>query len=112
MSITNQKLQQFSFLEPMYRDDYFPNALVDKGKRILVQLCEAIEHHQPANDEALFALTHAATEGFNMLAEAFAEQGSEIETVAREAIAADFDVIVNAYGFDVAIEEVIAPREW
>lgn len=39
-------------------------------------------------------------------------QDSEREANAREILAADFDFIVKAYGFDLDIEEVIAPRDW
>jgi hypothetical protein len=60
----------------------------------------------------LYALTHAATEEFNALAEEFEENDSELETAAREAIAEDFEWIAKAYGFDADIEELIAPRDW
>lgn len=112
MPITNEALKEHPFLEEMYEDSYFPNPLVDKGKAILVRLCEAIEAQKPASDEALLELTHAATEEFNVLAEEFLEQDSEIETGARECIAADFETIAEAYGFNVDIEDVIATREW
>jgi hypothetical protein len=57
-------------------------------------------------------LTHAATDEFNTLAEAFYEHDSEIETVARECIAGDFAFVASAYGFDADIEELIATRDW
>lgn len=39
--------------------------------------------------------------------------GSEIETVAREAIAEDFWRVASAYGFaDADAEELIATRDW
>lgn len=110
--ITNPKMKDYNFLKDMYRDDYFPDVLVDKGKAILVALCEKIESSKPDNADALFVLTHAATEAFNDLQEDFWEHDSEIETAAREAIAEDFGYIVEAYGFDVDIEDVIAPRDW
>jgi len=96
----------------MYDDSYFPTRLVDKGKAILLRLCEAIEADKPTDLDALYALTHAATEEFNELQEEFDDSGSEIETAARECIAGDFAFIANAYGFDADIEELIAPREW
>ena len=64
------------------------------------------------NAPLLYALTHAATEEFNALAEEFEENDSELETAAREAIAEDFEWIAKAYGFDADIEELIAPRDW
>lgn len=112
MPIINDQLKDYPFLEIMYDDEYFPNALVDKGKAILVRLCEAIEAQQPAYEASLLQLTHAATEEFNLLQDEFLEQESEIETAARDAIGGDFEFIARAYGFDIDVEELITPRDW
>ena len=113
MSISNQDIKDYPFLEEMYEDEYFPDFLVDKGKNILLQLSEDIEHQQPETLEELYALTHAATEQFNELAEEFEDNDSEIETAARDCIGTDFYEIVKIYGFEEAdIEELIATRDW
>ena len=112
MAITNEKLAAYPFLAGMYRDGYFPDDLVDKGKAILVRLCERIEAEKPRSLDDLYRLTHAATEEFNDLAEAFEERDSEIETVAREVISSDFVAIADAYGFRADREELIATRDW
>ncbi|KLV03433.1 hypothetical protein ABT56_19795 [Photobacterium aquae] len=113
MSISNGQLQGYGFLTGMYSDGYFPDFLVDKLKIILIELCESIEANNPNSEESLLLLTHAATERINELGEEFEDNGSELETEAREVIAGDFDFIVRSYGFaDVDIEDVIAPREW
>jgi hypothetical protein len=97
----------------MYSDGYFPDHVVDKGKAILLGLCEQIEAERPGDLGALYALTGAATEEFNALADEFDAAGSEIETVAREVIAGDFRFIALAYGFaDAEVEELIAARDW
>ena len=97
----------------MYDDSYFPDHVVDRGKAILVRLCERIEAEQPSDRAALYVLTQAATEEFNLLEAEFEAAGSEIETVAREVIAGDFWFVASAYGFtDVDIEELIANRDW
>jgi hypothetical protein len=111
--LTNQKTKARPFLQPMYDDDYFPNAIVDKGKQILVRLCERIEAKKPADEAALYKLTHAATEEFNDLAAEFEDAGSELETAARESIGEEFYFIAIAYGFaDADREELIATRDW
>ncbi|SEG64076.1 hypothetical protein SAMN05444920_103641 [Nonomuraea solani] len=113
MSIKNQRLAGHAFLAEMYDDGYFPDHLVDKGKAILLRLCERIETEQPADLAALYALTQAATEEFNLLEEEFDAAGSEIETAAREAIGADFWIVATAYGFtDADSEKLIATRNW
>ena len=111
--LNNPELADHTFLQDMYDDDYFPPELVQKGENILVELCRQIETEQPENLDALYELTHAATERFNELAEEFDENDSEIETVARDTIATDMEYIAQSYGFaDADIEELVAPRDW
>ena len=113
MSLQNPKMAAYRFLAEMYEDAYFPDELVKKGEDILMELCQQIEQQNPASLEQLYALTHAATERFNDLQQEFGEQGSEIETAARDCIGTDFKAIARAYGFDGAdVEELIAPRDW
>lgn len=112
MAITNAKLKDYPFLQEMYDDEYFPNFLVDKGKAILARLCEAIETQKPTDNDRVLQLTHAATNEFNALGDEFLEHDSEIETAARDAIGTDFAFIVEAYGFDIDGEEIIATRDW
>jgi uncharacterized protein YydD (DUF2326 family) len=111
--IKNQEILNHQFLNDMYEDDYFPEFMVDKIKDILINVCIEIESKSPNSDESLFLITHAAVEKINDLQEEFAENDSEIETAAREAIGADFEFIVRVYDFNnVDIEDVIAPRDW
>lgn len=110
--ITNKQLQNYQFLQGMSRDTYYPKFLVDKGTRILVDLCLQIEKQQPDNIASVYKLTHAATEEFNALAVEFENHDSEIETMAREIIGMDFNVILSAYGYKFDLEEAISPRDW
>lgn len=96
----------------MSQDEYFPGHLVAKGTDILVDLCIEIESKKPNTLEEIYALTHQATERFNLLAYELEEQGSELETVARENIGMDIEFILQSYGYEIDIEEAIAPREW
>lgn len=83
-----------------------------RGQDILVTLCQRMETEAPADAAAVYALTHAATEAFNTLAEAFEEAESEIETAARDNIAVDVEAILTAYGHALDLEEALAPRDW
>ncbi|MFF0484519.1 DUF5713 family protein [Streptomyces sp. NPDC004435] len=113
MTITNAKVGEYAFLRELYEDGYFPDHVVDKGREILLRLCERIETDRPADLPALYVLTHAATEEFNALEAEFEAAGSEIETTAREQIGEDFRFVAGAYGFaDADHEELIATREW
>ena len=113
MAITNDKLSDYKFLAEMYSDGNFPDFLVDKGKAILLHVCEQIESDEPADIQALYKLTHAATDAFNELQKEFYANESEIETAARDCIAMDFEFIAKAYGYDDAdVEDLIATRDW
>ncbi|MFJ2392316.1 DUF5713 family protein [Streptomyces sp. NPDC087843] len=113
MSITNPRIAEHPFLRHLYADGYFPDHVVDKGRAILLRLCERIEAERPSDLAALYVLTQAATEEFNLLEAEFEAAGSEIETVAREEIAEGFWFIASAYGFtDADGEKMIATRDW
>ncbi|WP_433174964.1 DUF5713 family protein [Actinoallomurus sp. CA-150999] len=113
MALSNQQVVDHAFLKGMYDDEYFPDHVVDKGKSILLRLCERIEAERPSDLPALYVLTQAATEEFNALEAEFEAAGSEIETIGRELIAEDFWFVASAYGFAEAdAEELIAGRDW
>ena len=111
MAPTNPRLDGRVMLAPMTGDTYYPKRLVARGQALLWALVERIETQKPIGD-AVLLLTQATTELFNQLDEDFHEQDSEIETVAREAIADDIRAILEAYGYDVDIEEAISGRDW
>lgn len=110
--LTNSKVKEYSFLDCMYQDSYFPTFLVDKCKNVLLDLCNDIETNKPASLGQLYKLTHASTDKLNDLQEEFFENNSEIETGARECLAENFEFIAEAYGFEADIEELIATRDW
>jgi hypothetical protein len=111
MAIQNEKVRAHTLLEPMLTDAYFPRHLVEKAQDLLRQLAERIEHETPEGTQ-VYNLTQSTTEAFNSMQDEFFEVGKEIETVAREAIAADIEFILEAYGYDVDIEEAIGNRDW
>ncbi|MEU4417589.1 DUF5713 family protein [Nocardia salmonicida] len=113
MPITNHQTAGHVFLQEMYEDPYFPDAVLDQCRAVLLRLCETIESERPSDLAALYVLTQAAVAEFNDLQSEFEAAGSEIETVAREVIADDFCSIASAYGFTEAdSEELIAGRDW
>jgi hypothetical protein len=110
--LRNAQMRSFEFLSNMYESGYFPHHLVDKCKFVLIELCANIEKLEPKSLDALYALTHAATEQINDLEEEFFENDSEIETEAAECIAIDMYDIALAYGFDADMETLIQTRNW
>ncbi|MBF6101098.1 DUF5713 family protein [Nocardia cyriacigeorgica] len=113
MSIIDQQVTTHSFLRVLYEDELYPDALVDRGRAILLRLCERIEAEQPVDLPGLYLLTQSATAEFNALESEFDSAGSEFDTVAREEIGEEFWFVACAYGFQHAdAEELIATREW
>jgi len=113
LELSNRTVKDYTFLNDMSKDSYFPPFLVEKARDILIKLCKNIEDENPKTTEELYVLTHAATDKINDLQEEFYEHDSEIETAARDNIGMDFHFISNSYGFENAdVEELIAPRDW
>lgn len=114
MGIQNETLRDHVFVVGMLQEGgYYPRGPVEKVQAVLVRLCERIEAERPADVDALYVLTHAATEEVNDLLDEFGEAGSEIDTVARDIIGTEFELIAHAYGFvDADVEELIDPRDW
>ncbi|QWG10807.1 hypothetical protein EO216_23240 [Flammeovirga kamogawensis] len=111
--IKNEKMKNYNFLVDMRSDSYFPSFLVDKCENVLIELCLNIEKEKPQNLKHLYKLTHYATDKINSLEDEFFENGSEIETAARETFAMDFGEIAKAYSFEEAnIEDLISTRTW
>ncbi len=101
----------YEFLKEMYSDDYFPDFLVDKIKAELEKVVVFLEtgvtdgkQIQEKFDEMTIAI--------NDLQEEFEENDSEIETSARESIAADVIEILNCFDVDIDVEEALGERDW
>lgn len=112
--MSNQlKIDSGKLLQGMYSDAYFPRHLVDKVRDAVVQACREVEVEKPATEEALCVITCRAVDKINDLQEAFFEEGSEIETAARDDIAMTFGYVATVYGFPNAdLEELVATRDW
>ena len=111
--MNNLRIDTSKLLQGMYRDDYFPNDLVDRVRDAILKACKDIELEKPRTIEELYAITCRATESINDLQEAFEERDSEIETVARDDIAVTFGFVAESYGFaDADLEELVATRDW
>ncbi len=54
----------------------------------------------------------AMTLAINDLEEEFEENGSEIETAARDSIGETVDHILKWFDIDIDVEDAIAEREW
>lgn len=103
-------MSTIKYVEDMYRDDYYPTVLVDRVKNLLEQV-EAVLKTGETDEQLIQQAFDQAVMGINDLAEAFDEQGSEIETVARESIAETVFQMIDEYNIQTDIEELLRERD-
>ena len=102
---------EYHFLEDMYCDGYYPDFLVDKIKAELEKVIAFLEtgvkdtaQIQEKFDEMTIAV--------NDLQEEFEKNDSEIETVARDSIAADVMEILTYFDIPIDVEDALGARDW
>ena len=101
----------YKLLDEMYQDDYYPAFLVDKVKDELQKVIALLESGETDTEVVQETLDEAVC-GINDLQEEFDENDSEIETVARECIAATVAYILEWFGIPIDTEEAIRERDW
>ena len=101
----------YKLLDEMYQDDYYPVFLVDKVKDELQKVIDLLESGE-TDTEAVQETLDEAVSGINDLQEEFDEHDSEIETVARECIAANVAYILEWFDIPIDTEEAIRERDW
>lgn len=95
----------------MYDDDYYPKHLVERLRKTInevVIFLESGEHTKAAVQAEL----DRVTQKINDLQAAFEEEGSEIETVARDSIGVTIEEVLKFFEIDIDIEEAIRVRRW
>ena len=97
----------YKLLDEMYQDKYYPDFLVDKVKDELQKVIDLLE-----SGETDIEVVQETLDGINELQEEFDENDSEIETVARECIAASVAYILEWFDIPIDTEEAIRERDW
>ena len=101
----------YKLLDEMYRDDYYPDFLVDKVEDALQKVIDLLERGAAGTEVVQETLDEAVC-GINDLQEEFDENDSEIETVARDCIGFTVAYILEWFGIPIDIEEAIRERDW
>ena len=101
----------YKLLDEMYQDEYYPDFLVDEIRDALQKVIDLLESGE-ANTEVVQETLDEAVSCINDLQEEFDENDSEIETVAREYIAADVAYILEWFDIPIDTEEAIRERDW
>ena len=101
----------YSLLEEMYQDDYYPNFLVDQVKAEIQKVIDLLESGE-TDTEIIQENLDEMTLAINDLQDAFDENDSEIETVARDCIGITVEYVLNWCGIPIDMEEAIRERDW
>ena len=101
----------YKLLDEMYQDEYYPDFLVDEVRDALQKVVDLLECGE-TNTEVVQETLDEAVSSINDLQEEFDENDSEIETVARECIAADVAYILEWFDIPIDTEEAIRERGW
>ena len=101
----------YKLLEEMYQDEYYPDFLVDRVRDEIQKVISLLESGE-TDTEAVQEKLDEAVCAINDLQEEFDENDSEIETVARECIAAALAYILEWFGIPIDIEEAVRERDW
>lgn len=102
---------RYILLQTMYEDSYFPHYLVDKIKWQLIRFIEFLETDE-RDVQILQEKLYEFTLFVNSMQQEFAEQDSEIETVARESIMTSLDYILHWFKINIPVETAVREREW
>lgn len=103
--------ENYILLKDMVEDDYYPNFLVDKVKDCITPVIALLESGE-RDKEVIQAKLDDMTLAINDLQEEFDENGSEIETVARDSIGVTVKYVLDWFGIDIDAEDAIRERDW
>lgn len=101
----------YRLLDGMYRDEYFPDFLVDRVKEELQKVIALLETGE-TDTGVIQAKLDETVHTINDLQEEFDENGSEIETATRDCIGENVGYILNWFAIPIDAEEAIREREW
>lgn len=103
--------KNYVLLKEMVRDRYFPGFLVEKLENLITPIITMLEGGE-TDDEVIQERLDEMTVAINELQEEFEENDSEIETVARDSIAATIGYILDYFDIDIDVETALRERDW
>jgi len=107
-----KKFDENLYLVDMYNQEYFPNFLVDKVKALVVDVVQYLESGEQHSVDDIQSKFDKMTDGINDLQDEFEDNGSQIETGARDSIGQTVDDIIKHFNIGIDGETAIRYREW
>lgn len=101
--------KNYKLLDEMYLDEYFPDFLVNKVKDKIQKIFDLLETGE-TDTEIIQEKLNEVVCVINDLHEEFDENGSEIETVARDCIGENVGYILKWFDIPIDVEEAIRER--
>ncbi len=102
---------KYILLEDMYNDPHFPKKCVDKVAIQIKHVIAYIEEGGHSKNEIQTKFDKMTIE-INKLQTYFEDNGSEIETVARESIGETIESILQYFNINIECEEALRERDW
>lgn len=103
--------KSYKLLDEMYRDEYYPDFLVDKVKDELQKVIDLLQTGE-TDTEIIQKRLDEAVCAINGLQDEFDENDSEIETAARESIGETVSYILKWFNIPIDAEEALRERDW
>lgn len=101
----------YILVKDMASDKYYPKFLVERVRELIVPVIQMLEQGETDLDIIQDKLDDM-TRSINGLQGEFEENGSEIETGARESIAETIEYILEWFDIDIDVETALQEREW
>lgn len=103
--------ETYVLLKNMVNDSYYPSFLVEKIKALIIPIIRLLENGE-TNKAIIQSKLDEMTLAINDLQDEFDEHNSEIETVARDSIAATIGYIMDWFNIEIDMETAVREREW
>ncbi len=103
--------ENYELLFDMYQDEYFPDFLVDKIKKLIQNVIDFLETEEK-DLEKIINKFDEMTIAINDLQEEFEENDSELETAARDSIGETIEYILKWFDINLDVEDAIRERDW
>jgi len=103
--------EQYVLLQGMVNDGYFPDFLVEKVGALMAPVIRLLEAGE-TDLEVIQGKLDEMTLAINGLQEEFEENGSELETAARDSIAETIEYILNWFNIPIDSETALGERDF